>query len=415
MNRTILTNIRITRFKLFERADIELGQRVVFIGQNNAGKTSALQALALWDLGVKRWIEKRGTAPAPEKRPGVTINRRDLISLPIARANQLWFNLKVRKGRRENGKTQTENIMFEILVEGVTGGDSWTCGFEFDYANEESFYCRPLKTAENERMSVPSHLADLKLAYLPPMSGLAANEVRLDDGAINVRIGEGRTAEVLRNLYYQIVERQSAEVWNVLETDIERLFGVILEKPEYVQGRGEITMAYKTKEGAQLDLSASGRGMQQTMLVLGHLSANPGTILLLDEPDAHLEILRQRQIYQTITDTADRSGGQVLMASHSEIILNEAADRDVVVAFIGDPHRIDDPPPPPAEARFARRSRRSGSSSTIKRRSQAGCFTSRARQTLPSLEPSRSVWSILPPPLSRDLSSTTWRTSRAEL
>jgi hypothetical protein len=64
--------------------------------------------------------------------------------------------------------------------------------------------------------------------------------------------------------------------------------------------------------------------------------------LLLDEPDAHLEILRQRQIYGTLTDVARLSGSQIIAASHSEVILNEAADRDVVVAFVGKPHRIDD-------------------------------------------------------------------------
>ena len=31
----------------------------------------------------------------------------------------------------------------------------------------------------------------LLLAFLPPMSGLASNETRLDEGAVNVRIGEG--------------------------------------------------------------------------------------------------------------------------------------------------------------------------------------------------------------------------------
>ncbi|MBM4395016.1 MAG: AAA family ATPase, partial [Deltaproteobacteria bacterium] len=39
---------------------------------------------------------------------------------------------------------------------------------------------------------------------------------------------------------------------------------------------------------------------------------------------------------------ARSSGAQVVAASHSEVILNEAADRDVVVAFVGAPHRIDD-------------------------------------------------------------------------
>ena len=65
-------------------------------------------------------------------------------------------------------------------------------------------------------------------------------------------------------------------------------------------------------------------------------------MLLIDEPDAHLEILRQRQIYQVLSDTAREHGSQIVLASHSEVILNEAADRDVVVAFVGKPHRIDD-------------------------------------------------------------------------
>lgn len=60
------------------------------------------------------------------------------------------------------------------------------------------------------------------------------------------------------------------------------------------------------------------------------------------QPDAHLEILRQRQIYQVLSDTAAETDSQVIAASHSEVILNEAADRDPVIAFVGRPHRIDD-------------------------------------------------------------------------
>jgi hypothetical protein len=65
-------------------------------------------------------------------------------------------------------------------------------------------------------------------------------------------------------------------------------------------------------------------------------------VLLLDEPDAHLEILRQRQTYEILTDAAREQKSQVIAASHSEVVLNEAANRDVVVAFVGHPHRIDD-------------------------------------------------------------------------
>ena len=53
-------------------------------------------------------------------------------------------------------------------------------------------------------MAVPEEAALLNIAFLPPISGLAANETRLEPGAVNVRIGEGRTAEVLRNLCWRI-------------------------------------------------------------------------------------------------------------------------------------------------------------------------------------------------------------------
>lgn len=339
----MLTNLTVRNFKLFEDVQIELSERVVFVGPNNTGKTSALQALALWETGVKRWLEKRGGGPVPEKRPGVTLNRRDLIAVPVPAANLLWRDLHVREGSQSEGKTRTQNVLIKIQVEGVDQGRPWTCALEFDYANEESFYCRPPLGSGGQRMEVPSHLAELRLAYLPPMSGLAAREDRLEMGAINVRLGEGRTAEVLRNLCWQVFQSENDRAkWQHIVERIKNLFGVQLMEPRYIKERGEVVMDYSTPAGVTLDLSASGRGQQQTLLLLAHMAVNPGAILLLDEPDAHLEILRQRQIYQVLTDQAEATGSQIIAASHSEVILNEAADRDFVIAFVGRPHRIDD-------------------------------------------------------------------------
>ncbi|GMU45058.1 MAG: hypothetical protein AMXMBFR25_30440 [Lysobacterales bacterium] len=337
----MLTRLVVRNFKLFAEAEIELGERVVFVGPNNAGKTSALQALALWSYGARRWVEKRGIGNVPEKRAGVTINRRDLIGLPVPSANLLWRDLHVRKGYREENKTKTRNLLIEITVEGVDNGEVWSADLEFDYANEESFYCRSRLSTDGTRKRIPAVATNLRMAYLPPMSGLAANETRLDEGAIDVRIGEGRTAEVLRNLCWQAQQR-SADGWTRIVERVRSLFGVELDDPEYIKERGEIVMSFRTSAGVRLDLSACGRGQQQTLLLLAHMAANPGAVLLLDEPDAHLEILRQRQIYDVLTDTAQETGSQIIAASHSEVILNEAADRDIVVAFVGRPHRIDD-------------------------------------------------------------------------
>jgi energy-coupling factor transporter ATP-binding protein EcfA2 len=336
----VLTKLTIRNFKLFEEVEIELAERVVFVGPNNSGKTSALQALALWDIGAKRWREKRGSGDVPAKRPGVTINRRDLIAVPVPTSNLLWRDLHIQQARTGGG---TDKIYLEIEVEGISAGEAWTSGLEFYYANEESIYCRSKSRPEGGRMDVPDLAAELHLAYLPPMSGLAASETRLDEGAIRVRVGEGRTAEVLRNLCWQVLQRaDGAILWQRLSERMQTLFGVQLDKPDYVKERGEIVMSFRTANDIRLDLSSSGRGQQQTLLLLAHMAANPGAVLLLDEPDAHLEVLRQRQMYQVLTETAAETGSQIIAASHSEVMLNEAADRDTVVAFVGRPHRVDD-------------------------------------------------------------------------
>lgn len=341
----MLTSIRIRNFKRFDDVEIELGKAVVLIGPNNSGKTTVLQALALWDIGVRRWNEKRKGKPSPEKRPGVTINRRDLVSIPVPHANLLWRDLHVRDVTRveKDGKPspKTQNVRVELIVAGVTKENPWSCGLEFDYANEESFYCRPLGTrGGQERMPVPDVVGDLRVAFLPPMSGLADREFVKQEGEIGVLIGQGQTAQVLRNLCYQIYEKRNGQ-WDHLVTHIRELFGVDLLAPEYTAERSEITMAYE-EGGNKLDLSSSGRGLQQTLLLLAHLYANPRSVLLLDEPDAHLEILRQRQTYNLLTQVAEEQGSQIIAASHSEVVLNEAAERDVVIAFVGKPHRIDD-------------------------------------------------------------------------
>ena len=325
---------------------IELGNAVVFIGPNNSGKTTALQALALWSIGLRTWNEKKKGRPPSEIRTAVAINRNSLIAIPIPDANLLWRGLHVREVTRTEGRQDTQNIRIDIIVKGISQGKEWECGLEFDYSNAESIYCRPIRLPGNDplkKMTVPEESSQVKIAFLPPMSGLASTEPKWEVGRINVLLGEGQTAQVLRNLCYQIYEgKDSKKDWNELNNHITNLFGVTLFPPRFIPERGEITMDYEEKNRLKLDISCSGRGLQQTLLLLSHLYAHPQTVLLLDEPDAHLEILRQRQIYQLLTDIAESNGSQIVAASHSEVILNEAADKNLVVAFVGKPHRIDD-------------------------------------------------------------------------
>ena len=333
----MITKFTVQNFKRLTFAELELGSASVFIGPNNSGKTTALQALALWDIGWRRWSEKRGKT-APGKRQGVTINRRDLYSIPVPSARLLWNDLHTHDATVVEEKSKTGKVYITLKAEGVHDDKAWACSLEFYYANEESFYCRLKDSIDG---IVPEGARKHSVVYLPPMSGLAEREHRKEPGEISVLIGEGQTAQVLRNLCWQLYQRQDKRDWTKLVECVRDLFRIELQSPTYIKERSELSLTYKEASGVELDLSSSGRGCQQVLLLMSFLLANPGSVLLLDEPDAHLEILRQRDVYNLLTEVAEENGSQIVAASHSEVVLQEAAERDVVVAFVGKPHRID--------------------------------------------------------------------------
>lgn len=93
---TTLQKLTIRNFKQFDDVEIELGDTVVFIGPNNSGKTTALQALSLWYFGIQKWIAEKGDKTTT-KRTRVPINRKDLFSIPNTSARMLWRNLTTQK------------------------------------------------------------------------------------------------------------------------------------------------------------------------------------------------------------------------------------------------------------------------------------------------------------------------------
>ena len=369
----MLTKLTIRNFKQFGEVEIPLANGVVFVGPNNSGKTSALQALALWHAGLLKMSEKmwrgkfdkpiagmseeellaedelfdeiapdsdsgNGKKPpsrAKARRQGVIVNRLELTSLPIPVLDMIWHERKTRRG--------AQLVRIDIIVEGVNLGRKWECGVEFDTGGGDSFYCRPLRLHEGKnprRMLVPNLAYATKVAMLPPMSGLALEEPRFDeDKRVNALIGEGRTAEVLRNLCFRIFSAKNGG-WDNLTESMRAMFGVSLREP-FTNARGAFVLEYTERGGkTRLDLQFAGRGMQQILLLLAFLQLNPNSALLLDEPDAHLEILRQREIYQALLEAAEGQKSQIIAASHSEVLLGESMERKTGVFFppLGKPH-----------------------------------------------------------------------------
>jgi predicted ATPase len=321
----LLSYLEIENFKRFgAKQRIELDHPAVLIGPNNCGKTSAIQALALWAQAVKTWYDARKDSSAKE-RTATSLNRLSIVAVPVQRTRLFWHNTQVRTGNKD--------IPFIITVGVMHQGKEIALPMRFRNWGDELVYCQPDDSIVGD-LDLMRYAASLKVELLYPMSGLETEEPLLQPGRINVLLGQGQTAQVLRNLCL-MVALNSMEDWRRITDLMQRLFNIELLAPTETV-RGSIELQYRQPDvKEELDISSSGRGLQQMLLIFAYLYSHKGSVLLVDEPDAHLEILRQKQVYVLLRDIANENRSQVVLATHSEVILGEALDNNLTLLIEG--------------------------------------------------------------------------------
>lgn len=321
----LLHYLEIENFKRFGgKQRIELDHPAVLIGPNNCGKTSAIQALAFWSQAVRTWYDVRKVSSAKE-RTATSMNRLNIVAVPVQRTRFFWHNTQVRKGNTDISLIITVGIEFKGRVRPLS--------MRFRNQGEDLVYCTPDPSVIAD-LELIGYAASLRVELLYPMSGLDTEEPILQPGRIDVLLGQGRTADVLRNLCLAVA-KASADDWNRVVGLMRRLFNVELEAPKETT-RGSIALQYRQPGVKEvLDVSSAGRGFLQMLLVFAYLYSHKRSVLLVDEPDAHLEILRQKQVYVLLRDIASENDSQVILVTHSEVILDEALDNNLTLLLEG--------------------------------------------------------------------------------
>jgi predicted ATPase len=324
----LLHYIEIENFKRFSgKQRIELEHPTVIIGPNNCGKTSAIQALALWSQAFKTWYGIRANSTARQRR-GVPLNRLEIVSVPVQTTKYFWSNVQVRKG-------PNKPVFLRIVVGVEFEQKIVPLGMSLYNDGDDLVYCRVeeevsfVGIAEDQRHAFMEYVSSIRVELLYPMSGLGTIEPVYQDKFIGNLMGQGKTAEVLRNLCLKVDNAQ----WETIQGLMRRLFQIDISAPkENAQGHIELYYSHRGQSSRQqFELAASGRGFQQMLLILAYLFSHPKSVLLIDEPDAHLEILRQKQMYVLLRDIASDNGSQIVLVTHSEVILDEAVERNLTL------------------------------------------------------------------------------------
>lgn len=289
------------KFKSFDVFEVTLGNFNVIAGANNSGKSTLLQGIDLLYSLLKLHAEGDHLSPKGRLVP-VSI-------LPVATPKDLFHRQEWRKA----------NVYVSAVV-GAEFSDGSLVEFDlrFMFGNINSRVTNQAGIDGERLVALLAHAA----VWVPSSVGIVIDEDYRPPARQRGLISAGRHNEVLRN---SLVELKTSR-----PEALERIQQILLER--FGAGIGEIqfephidqfvTGTYRGRDGTEHDLYSSGAGFVQVLQMLAFVLGSKPSVVLLDEPDAHLHSSLQRVVVEILDELSREERFQILLATHSKEIIN---------------------------------------------------------------------------------------------
>ena len=295
----LIRKVHIENFKRWESLDAELKPLDCLVGPNNSGKTTLLQALALFDFVVHYCLSGKNGGFEIKRR---TISHEDFYIIPCANPFDLWTNRKTQAGRKH--KIIKIRVTFDNDLEATVSVD----------LNFRRFGVA-LDCSDKSPMSLQA-LNQLRISYLPVFSTFLSEEERKLPAVIEDALARGRVNSVIRNLLLNLKhEKRQDLLVEVLRRIFPNLEAINIEFDE--ANDRYISFTYHEKgRPKEFDVFLAGSGFQQFIYLFGFIHLRQPTIVLFDEPDAHLHGSLQDALLVEFQHLV-AEGRQILFATHS--------------------------------------------------------------------------------------------------
>jgi len=334
----MITKVRLRNFKRIEDETFELTDFDLLVGANNSGKSTLLQALAIWQYCVIEFHRSKRKGSR-----GIQIVLPNFTALSLPEFVLLWKDKNERKNVKAGNKTKPEFIMIDIEVFWLSSENKeLSLTVQLRYQSPQSIYAIPVDGWEYFKKMEQSD-GFPKIVYVPPFSALEPFEKWQDDGNIRQNVGKGQPGSVLRNLLYRVVDKPDIPIrenkdWMEIKERIYEWFGVNLNFPEYEKGISTMIGLSFSSGKKDYDIISSGSGFHQILTLLAFLYGYPGiSTILFDEPDAHLHVNLQKKILQYFKK---QNKIQFLIATHAEEFIKGVEVNSIISMLSGQPKRI---------------------------------------------------------------------------
>jgi energy-coupling factor transporter ATP-binding protein EcfA2 len=341
----VITTLTLKNFKSIEEQTYQFAEFDLLVGRNNSGKSTILQALAIWQFSVDEFhrIKRKGGRGKQIVLPNFT-------ALPVPEFNLLWRE-KTDRRYPIKGSKKLEYVLIEIKITWITESPEpreFSFGVQLRYASPQTIYAIPLEGWEYFRQleGNPNQSNSLlpMIAYVPPFSGLEPNEEWRDDGILRKQVGKAQPGGVLRNLLLRVWEENQTD-WSEIQRVVKEWFSVELKEPKYEKGV-DTQIICEYKQGDKFyDIISGGSGFHQTLTLLAFFYGYKPTTILLDEPDAHLHVNLQREILDYFKNQNRlQRNTQFLIATHAEEFIQGVDARQIISLLDKIPRRIESRP-----------------------------------------------------------------------
>jgi predicted ATPase len=307
-------SIRIRRFKSLREVALDLDDATVFVGGNNSGKSSVLQALH-FVIAVAQSSKLSGDNEWTGDTYAATFRPERLIYIPSEDFMALGHNGQITDD-------QDNCIEVDIALD--------------DQHRSSISVGRDANGNVSLRMEgreLGQRIQDISrpyTVYVPGLSGIAREEGFLSQGVIRRVVARGDANLALRNVLRWLFN--DGDDWEQFKNDIRELFpGLDLRVEFYDPTDEHIRVTFQLNNELELPLDCAGTGILQATQILAYINLFKPRLLLLDEPDSHMHPNNQATICALLLRLARERDFQVIVASHSRHVVAAVRDQARIV------------------------------------------------------------------------------------